>query len=181
MFFCIYYYYYINQDYRKWSMLLHEKLRYVFHSLLLYFLSHWHSTICHIIQEKFGNAYVNDSSDLTSPKLGLPNVSSQCTTCGSTNIRDCEGILYHMHSIMHWFHLKLILLSSFNKIIPSFLGHFGVIKLPATIYHPHLVNEVVHLLNQICPACKSVKKEIKKDLLIKVSSLRASLDLIYFL
>lgn len=49
------------------------------------------------------------------------------------------------------------------------LGHFGVIKLPATIYHPYLVNEVVHILNQICPGCKSIKKQTRKDMQIKVS------------
>ncbi|KAJ6794026.1 DNA-directed RNA polymerase IV subunit 1 [Iris pallida] len=36
-------------------------------------------------------------------------------------------------------------------------GHFGCIKLPMTIYNPHLVSEIVYLLNQICPGCKSFK------------------------
>lgn len=41
-------------------------------------------------------------------------------------------------------------------------GHFGVIDLPATIYHPYFIAEVVQILNQICPGCLTLKKEFEK-------------------
>ncbi|EMS66983.1 DNA-directed RNA polymerase D subunit 1 [Triticum urartu] len=37
-------------------------------------------------------------------------------------------------------------------------GHSGVIKLPATVFNPHLFEEVVQLLNQICPGCHTPKQ-----------------------
>ncbi|URE25020.1 DNA-directed RNA polymerase [Musa troglodytarum] len=80
--------------------------------------------------EKICNVSIVEANEVTSAKLGLPNASSQCATCGSRNIRDCDG-------------------------------HSGFIKLPKTIYHPFFVTEVVHILNQICPGCKTVKKDLK--------------------
>ncbi|KAJ3680051.1 hypothetical protein LUZ60_016329 [Juncus effusus] len=41
--------------------------------------------------EKMSNITISESSDVTNPKLGLPNSSSRCGTCGSKSIRDCEG------------------------------------------------------------------------------------------
>lgn len=40
-------------------------------------------------------------------------------------------------------------------------GHFGMIKLPATIYHPYFVSDIVHILNKICPGCKSVRQDVQ--------------------
>uniref|UniRef100_J3M0K5 DNA-directed RNA polymerase subunit n=1 Tax=Oryza brachyantha TaxID=4533 RepID=J3M0K5_ORYBR len=37
-------------------------------------------------------------------------------------------------------------------------GHFGVIKLAATVHNPYFIEEVVHLLNQICPGCLTLKQ-----------------------
>ncbi|KAK8584261.1 hypothetical protein V6N12_068507 [Hibiscus sabdariffa] len=39
-------------------------------------------------------------------------------------------------------------------------GHFGVIKFPNSILHPFFLSEVVHILNKICPGCKSIRKDI---------------------
>ncbi|XP_022736885.1 DNA-directed RNA polymerase IV subunit 1 isoform X3 [Durio zibethinus] len=39
-------------------------------------------------------------------------------------------------------------------------GHFGVIKFPYTILHPYFISEVVHILNKICPGCKSIRKDL---------------------
>ncbi|KAB2018223.1 hypothetical protein ES319_D08G214600v1 [Gossypium barbadense] len=39
-------------------------------------------------------------------------------------------------------------------------GHFGVIKFPYTILHPFFLSEVVHILNKICPGCKSIRKDL---------------------
>ncbi|XP_039115736.1 DNA-directed RNA polymerase IV subunit 1 isoform X1 [Dioscorea cayenensis subsp. rotundata] len=41
-------------------------------------------------------------------------------------------------------------------------GHFGLIKLPVVTYHPYFVPEIVHILNQICPGCKSAKQDIRR-------------------
>uniref|UniRef100_A0A0E0B6C3 DNA-directed RNA polymerase n=1 Tax=Oryza glumipatula TaxID=40148 RepID=A0A0E0B6C3_9ORYZ len=37
-------------------------------------------------------------------------------------------------------------------------GHFGVIKLAATVHNPCFIEEVVQLLNQICPGCLTLKQ-----------------------
>ncbi|XWS48985.1 hypothetical protein CRYUN_Cryun13aG0124700 [Craigia yunnanensis] len=39
-------------------------------------------------------------------------------------------------------------------------GHFGVINFPYTILHPYFLSEVVHILNKICPGCKSIRKDL---------------------
>ncbi|TVU16080.1 hypothetical protein EJB05_39628, partial [Eragrostis curvula] len=41
--------------------------------------------------EKMSSVSIIEQSDVTSPKLGLPNSSPQCDTCGSQNTRDCDG------------------------------------------------------------------------------------------
>jgi hypothetical protein len=41
--------------------------------------------------EKLSSISIIEVSDVTSPKLGLPNGSPQCETCGSQSERDCDG------------------------------------------------------------------------------------------
>ncbi|TVU35011.1 hypothetical protein EJB05_16875, partial [Eragrostis curvula] len=41
--------------------------------------------------EKMSSVSIIELSDVTGPKLGLPNGSPQCDTCGSQNTRDCDG------------------------------------------------------------------------------------------
>ncbi|KAJ1272495.1 hypothetical protein BS78_06G206000 [Paspalum vaginatum] len=41
--------------------------------------------------EKLSSISIIEVSDVTSPKLGLPNGSPQCQTCGSQSERDCDG------------------------------------------------------------------------------------------
>lgn len=38
-------------------------------------------------------------------------------------------------------------------------GHFGTIKLPATIFHPYFIPEILQILNKVCPGCKSVRHD----------------------
>ncbi|KAK8963474.1 DNA-directed RNA polymerase D subunit 1 [Platanthera guangdongensis] len=78
--------------------------------------------------ELFSSVSILEVNDLVDSKLGLPSASSQCTTCGSTSVKECDG-------------------------------HFGVIKLPISVYHPYFLPEIVHILNQICPGCKSIRQE----------------------
>ncbi|XP_028548583.1 DNA-directed RNA polymerase IV subunit 1 [Dendrobium catenatum] len=89
--------------------------------------------------ELFSSVSILEVNDLVDAKLGLPSTSSQCSACGSTNVKDCDG-------------------------------HFGVIKLPISVYHPYFLPEIVHILNQICPGCKSFRHEsrIKRRLIHSV-------------
>ncbi|KAJ8769723.1 hypothetical protein K2173_005929 [Erythroxylum novogranatense] len=80
-------------------------------------------------KEKISVLAIEAVNEVTDPKLGLPNPSSQCSTCGSHDVKFCEG-------------------------------HFGVIRFPFTILHPYYLSEVVHILNGICPGCKSVRKDL---------------------
>ncbi|KAJ4846700.1 hypothetical protein Tsubulata_031972 [Turnera subulata] len=84
-------------------------------------------------KEKFSVLSIDAVSEVTDPKLGLPNPTSQCSTCGAENLKSCEG-------------------------------HFGVVKFPFPILHPYFLKEVVHILNQICPGCKSIRKEMVKGI-----------------
>lgn len=77
--------------------------------------------------ETLSSANIIEASDVTSAKLGLPNAAPQCVTCGSQNVRDCDG-------------------------------HSGVIKLPATVYSPYFLEQLVQFLNQICPGCWTPKQ-----------------------
>ncbi|XP_012574546.1 DNA-directed RNA polymerase IV subunit 1 isoform X2 [Cicer arietinum] len=40
-------------------------------------------------------------------------------------------------------------------------GHFGAIKFPFTILHPYFMAEIAEILNKICPACKSIRRELR--------------------
>ncbi|EEF51083.1 DNA-directed RNA polymerase, putative [Ricinus communis] len=81
-------------------------------------------------KEKLSVLTIDTVSEVTDSKLGLPNPTNQCSTCGSKDLKSCEG-------------------------------HFGVIKFPFTILHPYYLSEVVRILNQVCPKCKSIRKESK--------------------
>jgi DNA-directed RNA polymerase beta' subunit len=45
-----------------------------------------------------------------------------------------------------------------KKLTGKLLGHFGVIKLAATVHNSYFIEEVVQLLNQICPGCLTLKQ-----------------------
>ncbi|KAG0473134.1 hypothetical protein HPP92_014991, partial [Vanilla planifolia] len=88
-------------------------------------LDSWHAS-----GSSLSDSAIREVSDLVDAKIGLPSTSSQCMTCGSTSVKECDG-------------------------------HFGVIKLPLAVYHPYLLPEIVHILNQICPGCKSFRKKAR--------------------
>ncbi|MCL7037905.1 hypothetical protein MKW94_015154, partial [Papaver nudicaule] len=75
---------------------------------------------------KFCAVSVEAVNDVTDPKMGLPNMSSECTTCGEKDIKTCEG-------------------------------HNGIARLPFDLFHPFFSSEIVQILNQICPGCKSIR------------------------
>lgn len=111
-------------------------------------------------QEKLSVLVIDAASQVNDPKLGLPNPSSQCSTCGSKDLKSCEGvwteILYEIMSVSDLLLLQIVLIFYYQLI-----GHFGVIKFPFTILHPYYLSEVVKILNKVCPGCKSIRKETK--------------------
>lgn len=42
-------------------------------------------------QENIAVITVDAASEVSDPKLGLPNPSYQCTTCGASSLKFCEG------------------------------------------------------------------------------------------
>lgn len=47
-----------------------------------------------------------------------------------------------------------------DKLI-YYSGHFGAIKFPFTILHPYFMAEIAEILKKICPACKSIRHELR--------------------
>ncbi|KAL5709479.1 DNA-directed RNA polymerase [Ranunculus cassubicifolius] len=92
--------------------------------------------------DKLSVSPLHVGTDVTSPKLGLPNEASECSTCGSSDVKHCEG-------------------------------HFGYIKLPMDICHPYYIQDLLKVLNSICPACKRDKRD-KRESRTKGSSKKAS-------
>ncbi|KAL6980110.1 DNA-directed RNA polymerase [Sarracenia purpurea var. burkii] len=78
--------------------------------------------------EKVSVLTIEAANEVTDPKLGMPNPTSQCPTCGANDAKNCEG-------------------------------HFGVIKFPFTVLHPYFISETAQILNQICPGCKSIRRD----------------------
>ncbi|KAI3925704.1 hypothetical protein MKX01_003263 [Papaver californicum] len=83
--------------------------------------------------EKHSAVSVEDVNDVTDPKMGVPNMSSECITCGAKDIKTCEG-------------------------------HNGIARLPIDPFHPFFTSEIVQILNQVCPGCKSVKTKGLKSM-----------------
>ncbi|KAM7525683.1 hypothetical protein LguiA_015585 [Lonicera macranthoides] len=79
-------------------------------------------------QEKISAKIIGATNELTDPELGLPNLDSECRTCGAKDVKTCEG-------------------------------HFGLIRLPFTILHPYFLPDVAHILNKVCPGCKSIRRD----------------------
>ncbi|XP_019421599.1 PREDICTED: DNA-directed RNA polymerase IV subunit 1-like isoform X1 [Lupinus angustifolius] len=75
---------------------------------------------------------INAAGQVSCSDLGLPNLSSECTTCGakSSDKNSCEG-------------------------------HCGMIKFPFGILHPYFMSEIAQILNKICPGCKSIRRELQ--------------------
>ncbi|XP_019445104.1 PREDICTED: DNA-directed RNA polymerase IV subunit 1-like isoform X1 [Lupinus angustifolius] len=82
--------------------------------------------------DKIAALEINAAGQVNCSDLGLPNLSSECTTCGgkSSDKNSCEG-------------------------------HYGVIKFPFVILHPYFMSEIAKILNKICPGCKSIRRELQ--------------------
>lgn len=108
---------------------------------------------------------------MTGPDLGMPNHAWKCSTCEGHDTKNCDGesrinkkkkkekkktfrenLFFFLVFGHHW---SLGLL----KYVDLFAGHFGTIKLPATIFHPYFIPEILQILNKVCPGCKSVRHD----------------------
>ncbi|KAF4369512.1 hypothetical protein F8388_019381 [Cannabis sativa] len=89
------------------------------------------------VTEKISEISIENVNEVTDSRMGLPNLSLECTTCGAQNLRRREGVPYQE-----------------NK---SCEGHFGHIKFPFTILQPYFLSEVAEILNNVCPSCKRIK------------------------
>ncbi|XP_062074186.1 DNA-directed RNA polymerase IV subunit 1 isoform X2 [Humulus lupulus] len=91
------------------------------------------------VTEKISEISIENVNEVTDSRMGLPNLSLECSTCGAQNSRRRQG-----------------------EFVPyqeskSCEGHFGHIKFPFTILQPYFLSEVAEILNNVCPSCKSIK------------------------
>ncbi|KAF9689397.1 hypothetical protein SADUNF_Sadunf01G0088000 [Salix dunnii] len=71
--------------------------------------------------EKLSVLSIDAVSEVTDPKLGLPNPSSQCSTCGSGDLKSCEGhfgVINFPYTIVHPYFLSEVV-QILNKICPG--------------------------------------------------------------
>lgn len=71
--------------------------------------------------EKLSVLNIDAVSEVTDPKLGLPNPSSQCSTCGSRDLKSCEGhfgVINFPYTIVHPYFLSEVV-QILNKICPG--------------------------------------------------------------
>lgn len=64
---------------------------------------------------------VDASSEVSDPKLGLPNPSYQCTTCGASSLKSCEGhfgVIKFPYTIIHPYFLSEVA-QVLNKVCPG--------------------------------------------------------------
>lgn len=71
--------------------------------------------------EKLSVLNIDAVSEVTDPKLGLPNPSLQCSTCGSRDLKSCEGhfgVINFPYTIVHPYFLSEVV-QILNKICPG--------------------------------------------------------------
>ncbi|KAG6685152.1 hypothetical protein I3842_12G097800 [Carya illinoinensis] len=71
--------------------------------------------------EKVSVISIDAVSEVTDPKLGLPNPSSQCSTCGARDLKYCEGhfgVIKFPFTILHPYFLSEVA-KILNKICPG--------------------------------------------------------------
>ncbi|GMH29806.1 hypothetical protein Nepgr_031649 [Nepenthes gracilis] len=88
--------------------------------------------------EKISVLSIETVSEVTDPRLGFPNPTSQCTSCGAKDTKHCEGhfgVIKFPFTILHPYYISEVA-QIFNKICPGCksiwhdLRHKGAGKLP---------------------------------------------------
>ncbi|OVA16149.1 RNA polymerase [Macleaya cordata] len=71
--------------------------------------------------EKYSVVAIDVINDVTDPKMGLPNLSSQCSTCGAYEIKNCEGHFGAIKLPLDLFHPYFIseTVQILNKVCPG--------------------------------------------------------------
>ncbi|KAG8659279.1 DNA-directed RNA polymerase IV subunit 1 [Manihot esculenta] len=72
-------------------------------------------------KEKLSVLVIDAASQVNDPKLGLPNPSSQCSTCGSKDLKSCEGhfgVIKFPFTILHPYYLSEVV-KILNKVCPG--------------------------------------------------------------
>lgn len=110
-----------------------------------------------LYQEKVSVLSIESANEVTDSRLGMPNPTYQCPTCGAKDSRSCEGAVENVTMSSCFNPLVSFLTCYYNGMNFNIAGHFGVIKFPFTILHPYFIAETAQVLNRICPGCKSVK------------------------
>ncbi|XP_038905038.1 DNA-directed RNA polymerase IV subunit 1 isoform X1 [Benincasa hispida] len=84
---------------------------------------------------------VDAASEVSDPKLGLPNPSYQCTTCGASSLKSCEGhfgVIKFPYTIIHPYFLSEVA-QVLNKVCPGCKSIrqelWGKVEDPTSDYH----------------------------------------------
>lgn len=65
-----------------------------------------------MFQEKFSVFEINQTSEVADPRLGFPNLSNECTTCGGKGSKDCEGSMFNH---IFYFYINTFVVSQVNS------------------------------------------------------------------
>ncbi|KAG1354610.1 DNA-directed RNA polymerase IV subunit 1 [Cocos nucifera] len=81
------------------------------------------------LKEKICHVNIVESNDVTNAKLGLPNASSRCQTCGSRNTRDCHvGFIKLPRTIYHPYFVTEVI-QILNQICPGCMSIKGDLQI----------------------------------------------------
>ncbi|XP_057993467.1 DNA-directed RNA polymerase IV subunit 1 isoform X2 [Hevea brasiliensis] len=127
-------------------------------------------------KEKLSVLAIDAVSQVNDPKLGLPNPSSQCSTCGSKDLKSCEGhfgVIKFPFTILHPYYLSEVV-QILNKVCPGCKSIRKETKANSIGWYPTMrfsvSSEEIFRKNVIIakiverPPQKSQKKGLKKRL-----------------
>ncbi|KAG6634147.1 hypothetical protein CIPAW_12G099100 [Carya illinoinensis] len=89
--------------------------------------------------EKVSVISIDAVSEVTDPKLGLPNPSSQCSTCGARDLKYCEGhfgVIKFPFTILHPYFLSEVA-KILNKICPGCKSVRQELKVKVRYFTPY--------------------------------------------
>ncbi|KAM7258655.1 hypothetical protein ACFE04_014396 [Oxalis oulophora] len=72
-------------------------------------------------KEKISVLAIDAASEVNAPRLGLPNPTSECSTCGAVNLKQCEGhfgVIKFPFTVLNPYYMSEVV-GILNKICPS--------------------------------------------------------------